>query len=234
MKISEDQFFTYMQCPIKYDLKYNKGIVFESFDIKDILNKIIKSFYSYMITDRKVMSFNQLTKKFDAAMKPYEGTVDNKKLIDAVFLLRNFYNWASDNKVTVISVNESYSIIHEDIVLEGVMSPISYLEGDRFEVLKMNFGQRQYDQLAFEMNIKNTIDTIAFNNSGDEYLSGIKVHHVKGGKDIITASNQIDYERFYKSLEGVSKSIEKKLFYAREGFQCEKCSYKNICRGWRG
>lgn len=234
MKITENQFFTYMECPIKYDMKYNKGIMFEDPSLKDILNKAVKAFYMQMINEKKIMSFNVLTKKFDAAVKPYEGIFDSKKMVDSLFLLRSFYNWACDKRVTVISLNEQYSIVHNNNILEGVLSPIAYLEGDRYEVLKMNFGQRQYDTLTAEMHMKNTIDTLAFNESGEEYLSGIKVHHVKSGKDIVTASNSIDYERLYTSLDGIVKSIEQNIYYAREGFQCERCSYKNICRGWRG
>lgn len=233
MIITEEQFLTYMECPIKYDFRFNKKMIMDTPDIKKVLNKTIKSFYLTMITEGRVLTLSQLTKKFDSAIKQYDNVFDAKKLTDAVFSLRNFYNWAHDNQIVVVSLDEQYTITHNNNALTGIMSPISYTSFGAYEVLKMNFGQRQYDIAVAQMNVKNAIDTIAFNSSNDCALSGIKVHHVKSGKDIITASNDIDIKRFYDSLDGVIESIKNNVYYGRDGFQCERCSYKNLCRGWR-
>lgn len=233
MRITEKQFFTYIECPVKYDLMFNKGIQCETVDMKDILQKCVNGFFLEMITKMKAPSLNTLTRKFDSSMKKYGDMFNDKKKVDSLFLLRNFYNWACDNRIVVVSLNEPYVITTDNNnVLEGICSPVAYNENGRYEVIKNNFSQRQYDDRIAPMLMKNSIDVMACSNNADEKISAVRINHVRTGKELKICPTLNDNNRLLKSIDGVCSSIENGIFYARDGFACEKCSYKNICRGW--
>jgi hypothetical protein len=235
ISLTEQQFFDYIFCPAKYDLKYNKKIVIEEpFSINNILNTISKFFYMYIVNNMKTPSMNTITTKFDSLMKPYMDITSNKQYTDALFQLRNFYNWACSNRIAVIDSDIKYIINHKDIILEGIMSPVAINENKRLEFLIMNFSSRTPDQLEIDTKLKYSIDMMSFNESNkDNKIFATKVHCVKSGKDFITSRTDNDYNRLTATIEGVAAGINNKAFYPRESHMCQNCSYKNCCRGWK-
>jgi hypothetical protein len=233
--LTEQQFFDYIYCPAKYDLKYNKKIVIEdTFSINTVLNKVAKYFYLYVVNNLKTPTMNIITSKFDSLMKPYMDMVSNKQYTDAVFQIRNFYNWACSSKVAVIDSDVKYLIKHKDIILEGVMNPVAVNNDRKLEFLIMNFSSRIPDQLEVDTKLKYSIDMMSFNSSNkDNKIYATKVHCVKSNKDIITSRTDNDYNRLLATIEGVANGISNKIFYPRESHMCSNCTYRNICRGWK-
>lgn len=235
MKITEQQFFDYIYCPLKYDLKYNKNIVInDNTTVKSLLLQVTKFFYMYVINNLKTPTFNIITNKFESLYKPYADTISSKQYNDGLFLLRNFYNWACNNQIAVIDSDIRYIITQKDIVLEGVMNPIAINANKQLEFLIMDFGNKTLDQLEIDTKLKYSIDMLAFNDSNKEHtIMATKIHNVKSSKDYITTRNQNDYDRLLSAIEGVANGIRNNIFYPRETFMCQSCSYKHYCRGWR-
>lgn len=234
MRLTEQQLFDYMYCPAKYDMKYNKKILIaDDVNINQILGQVTKFFYMYVLNNKKTPTFNQLTNKFESLYKPYASVISEKKYTEALFQLRNFYNWACSNMIAVIDSDVKYVITHKDIVLEGVMNPIAINKNKKLEFLIMNFSNKSLDQLEIDTKMKYTIDMLSFNDSNkDMKIIGTKIHHVKTGKDFITSRTEMDNDRFLSTLENVAKGIENNIYYPRETPLCSSCSYKHYCRGW--
>lgn len=235
IRLTEQQFFDYIFCPCKYDLKHNRKIAINNnATINDLLNKASKFFYMYVMNNLKTPSFNALSVKFESLFKPYVEVFSAKQYNDGLFLLRNFYNWACDAQVAVIDSDVKYVISHNGTVLEGIMNPIAINKDKRLEFLIMNYSSRVPEQLEVDTKLKYSLDTMAFNNSNkDHQIAGTKVHNVKSNKDITTSRNQTDYDRLLSTIDGVSKGIENEIYYPRESHMCASCPYKHYCRGWK-
>lgn len=235
MNITEQQLFDYIYCPVKYDLKYNHKIILnEPASIKSILGQVSKYFYMYVINNLKTPTFNILSNKFESLFKQHVDVLSSKQYNDGLFLLRNFYNWACSNKLAVIDSDVKYLITHKDIILEGVMNPIAINENKKLEFLLMNFSSRNPEQLEIDTKLKYSIDMMAFNDSNkDHRIMATKVHNVKSGKDLLTTRTQNDYDRLLSTIDGVANGIKHEIYFPRETYMCNSCSYKQYCRGWK-
>jgi hypothetical protein len=233
--LTEQQLFDYIFCPAKYDLKYNKKIIIEdSFSINNILNKVSKYFYLYVVNNMKTPTMNMISSKFDSLMKPYMDITSNKQYTDALFQLRNFYNWACSNQIAVIDSDVRYVIRHKETIIEGVMNPIAINKNKKLEFLIMNFSSRIPDQLELDTKLKYSIDMMSFNSSNrDNKIYATKMHCVKSSKDFVTSRTDNDYNRLLSTIEGVTTGITNKAFYPRESHMCNNCTYRSLCRGWK-
>lgn len=235
ISLSEKQLFDYIQCPAMYDMKYNKKILIEdSFSINKILEKVSKFFYFYIIENKKVPSFNIISNKFESLSKNYIDIISSKKYTDSLFQLKNFYNWACSNQIVVIDSDVKYLLKHKDILIEGIMNPISINKNKNLEFLIMNFSSRCADQLECDTKLKYSIDMLAFNQTNkDHKICATKIHNIKSTKDIITSRNDNDYKRLLKTIDNVANGIKNNCYYPRECHMCQNCNYKYYCRGWK-
>ena len=234
MRLTEQQFFDYISCPLKYDMKYNKGLLIpDTFSINNILIIMTKFFYMYVVNNLKTPTFNLMTNKFESAIKPYINIISNKQYTDALFLLRNFYNWACDNKVAVIDSDIKYIFTHNSNIIEGVMNPIAINKDKNLEFLIMNFSSRLPDQLEVDTKLKYSLDMLSFNSSNkDKQVNAIKIHNVKQNKTLITTRNDNDFKRLTSTIDNVCKGIENNIYFPHETHMCQQCAYRNLCRGW--
>ena len=234
VNITEKQFFDYISCPAKYDFIYNKKIIInEKFRLSNILIRISNFFYIYLLDNKKPPTLNTLFNKYESIYKKYEDIISSKEYSEGLFYIRNFYNWACNNKIAVISTDSSYELVYKNIRLTGILNPIAINNGKKLEFLIMNYSKRGTDQLEADMKLKYTIDILAFNNSYRRDISAIKIHDVKSSKDIITVRNNTDYERLYSTLEGVSKGITSNVYFPHETHMCTSCQYRHLCKGWK-
>lgn len=235
IQLTEQKLFDYINCPCKYDLKYNMNIVIqEDITINSLLKQVSNYFYMYVLNNLKTPTLNMLTNKFESLFKSYVDIFSAKQYSESLFLLRNFYNWACSSQIAVIDSGIKYVISHNGIILEGIMNPIAINKDKRLEFLLMNFSSRSPEQLEIDTKLKYSIDMLAFNDSNkDHSVQATKIHNVKSGKDLITTRNSNDFERLYSSIEGVAKGIENNIYYPRESHMCTMCAYRHYCRGWK-
>lgn len=235
INITEQQFFDYISCPAKYDMRYNKKInIADKFSINSLLKNATNYFYFYVTNNLKTPSLNMLTSKFESISKPYMDIISPKQYTDALFLLRNFYNWACSNKVAVIDSGVKYVFTHNETIIEGIMNPIAINENKDLEFLIMNFSSRSADQLEVDTKLKYSLDMFSFNHANkDNKIVATKIHNVKSGKDLITTRNDNDYNRLLTAVDGVASGIKNNVYFPHESHMCQNCSYRNYCRGWK-
>lgn len=238
MQLTEQQLFDYISCPAKYQFKHEQGIILhKGKTVKDLLITTANYFYSYVMENKKTPTLKVLSNKFEALYLKHKEDIPEKKYNEGLLSLRNFYNWACSEKIAVIDSCMPYSLTYKGINLTGILSPIAINNsyGNKMlEFLVLNFSGRNIDQLTLDTKLKHSIDMLAFNqSSGSTRISGIKHHHIKTGKDMISMRSQADFDRVLGTLDGVVAGINAKAFYPRESSFCSTCEYKHMCRAWK-
>lgn len=235
LNITEQQFFDYISCPAKYDMKYNKRINIEhQFKVSDLLIQVSHFFYTFVINFKKLPTLRKLTDKFDSLAKPYRDQINSTEYTNCIFQIQQFYNWACSCKLAVIDVNSKYVLRHKDMVIEGILNPIAINKDKRLEFLICSFNKRMPEELELNMKLKYTLDMYAFNKTfPDKQIHGLRYHFNKTNKEILVGRNSNDYARLNSTLDGVYAGITNKVFFPHETHQCMQCEYRYYCRGWK-
>lgn len=233
MKITEQQLFDYLFCPIKYALKYEcKIFIREDITTNKLLNQVTKYFYT-SVANGKLPTLKQMQSKLDSLCEANKDIINAKKSVEMWGQVYNFYNWACENKISVIDTDTKYSLPLGEHILEGTMNPINITPQKKLETLTINFSNRIPDQIEIDTKLKHTIDIMAFNSSNKELqISAARMHLLKQNKDLYATRNINDFKRLESTVSNVAKSIENKLYYPRETHMCTSCNYRNYCRAW--
>lgn len=232
MKLTEQQFFDYITCPAKYDLKYNKNIdIQEQLSNPRLLNKVAKYFYVNLFNG-KLPSQQELKNKWDSICKTHLNVITPKSNLEGWGLIINLLNWASRNKITVLDVNTQYSIVFQDVELIGQTEPIiATTKG--FELLVSDFHNKLPDTTEIDMKLKHTLDAYAFKKMFNKELNGVHIRMFKLDKDLYTYRSQPDFDRLESSVIGVAKGIAAEAFYPRENPLCSSCTARQYCKYWK-
>ena len=234
MRLTEQQLFDFMFCPVKYYLKYkSKIVVQEEVTVNKLLTQITKYFYN-SVANGKLPSLKQMQSKLDSLCEANREIITPKKSVEMWGQVYNFYNWACDNQIAVIDTDTKYAITLGEHIVEGTMSPIALTPNNKLELLIVNFSSRVPDQLEIDTKTKYTLDTMAFNNANsDMKIDATRIHLLKQKKDLYTTRNKNDYERLNSTVNNVAKSIQNELYYPKETHMCTSCNYRNYCRAWK-
>lgn len=234
MRITEQQLFDYMTCPVKYYLKYKSKIVVpEEVTVNKLLTQITKYFYN-TVANGKLPSLKQMQNKLDSLCEANKDIITPKKSIEMWGQVYNFYNWACDNKIAVIDTDTKYAITLGEHIVEGTMSPIAITPNQKLELLLINFSTRVPDQIEIDTKTKYTLDMMAFNKANsDMQIDAIRIHLLKQNRDLYTTRNINDYERLNSTVNNIAKSIQNELYYPKETHMCTSCNYRNYCRAWK-
>lgn len=234
MKLTEQQLFDYLYCPVKYYLKYKAKIVVpEEVTVNKLLTQVTKFFYN-SVANGKLPTLRQMQTKLDSLCEANQEIVSSKKAVEMWAQVYNFYNWACDNKVAVVDTDTKYAITLGEHIVEGTMNPIALTPNKQLESLIVNFSSRTPDQLEVDTKLKYTLDTLAFNNANkDMKIQATKIHLLKQNKDLISTRNANDFDRLRSTVNNVAKSIQNELYYPRETHMCTSCNYRNYCRAWK-
>ncbi len=233
MKLTEQQLFDYIYCPVKYDIKYNKRI-----DITDLItmpmlvNAVVQYFFSNLVNG-KVMTYEQLKKKWDNICEKHEDIMDSKKAIAGWATIVKVTQWAEQQKLIVGDVNVNYSFPVNDIVFCGTIDAITVTRDKKTELLTVNLGEKTLDKSMIDMKLKHTMDYIGFKTIYGVYPDGIKNHSVKYDQDLLTLRSETDIIRLKDTISSVGQGIDKGIFYPRESFYCSSCSAKSYCKYWK-
>lgn len=117
LDLNEKQLFEYIRCPAYYDFINNKKfIVKEDLKIRALLNKVAMSFYLNLMNG-KVLSTNQLKKKWDAVCEQNQDTMTSQKCLEGMGQLVKLFRWTSNEELLIADVNMPYefSIKKDDI-----------------------------------------------------------------------------------------------------------------------
>jgi hypothetical protein len=232
MIITEQAMFDYIYCPAKYDIKYNKKIDIETpTTFNKLLNIAAKNMYITLLRG-KVPTMSATKQKWDSICKANQEFIDTKKGIQGISLLNQLYGWAYKNKICIQDVDTAYTYVVDGVQLAGVLNPILINASGKTEILTTDFNARMKDRMEIDMNLKMTIDSMAYGQIYNEAPNSVKYLNVKADKEVVSYRTEPDCERMKSTIKGVAAGIQAKAYYPRESVLCQTCTAKSYCRYW--
>jgi CRISPR/Cas system-associated exonuclease Cas4 (RecB family) len=256
MELTIDQLYTYLQCPLKFQLKYVMGIEGEeskNTQYKEALHKTISYFYFSLMGQRmptakqmkdkwvSIWTENKIEDKSDFLLRERKangiGRQETAKLnMQGYEMIHNFYQLNKDEPGIPIAVDHEYRVSIADIIITGkfelIKETIDKTSLTRFiEIVDYKTGNNAIEVDPFlinhDMNI--TLASYAFRNLFQAKEDRLTYHYLKNSKEIYTSRNENEFNRLKKVIDGVAEGITQGHFYPRHDFMCKVCPVKDVC-----
>ena len=232
MDLSEKELFEYINCPVYYDLAYNKHIPLkENISMQTLLDKVTHYFYSNLING-KVCSMDELKKKWDSICSKNKDYIDTKKNLEGINYIVNFARYIVDYKPNIVDFQRYYEINIDNILFSGNIDIINLLPNKKIELLSHRFNNKAPNQIELDKKIKYTIDAYVLKELYGLEVSAIKIIHHKNNTEYITTRSNTDFDRLSSCITNVAKAIENNIYYPKDNVFCTGCYYKEYCRYW--
>lgn len=226
--ISEQKFFEYMYCPIRYDF-ICKGFAPTDISFNKHIYSVVKALYISTL-DKPYSSINPLMNKWDKIA--FDLQLDSKKALEGRGNIINAFNYIYNNRIKFSDVDSSYTleIPGSKIIIQGQLDPFID-KGNHIEVLISHFGKKQPDISDINKKLKHTIDAYILKKLyGKDAI--FKYHCFTTGKEYITTRSTKDFNRLERIITQVGKAIDNNIIYPRETFMCSNCCYSDLCKAW--
>lgn len=230
-KITEQQLFDYMFCPAKYDIKYNMKIAIEEPRTLNSLVKIVEKYFYINLMNGKLLSTDQLKRKWDSICEANLDFIDKNKVLKGISYILQFHRWAIDKKLPLVDTEIKYNIIVDNVELEGTTNPL-IAKNNNYYFLDVQFKSKIPDKTIIDSKIKYTIDTYAFESIYQKEPLGVEILKITDYTIIKTTRSSMDYNKLESTIKGISNGILHGAYYPRENILCTECNAKNYCRYW--
>ena len=237
IELTEQQLFDYISCPVYFSLRYkNKYGIGNSVSMKSLLNQVVNGFCMKLI-DGEVMSSYDMKRKWDMLTKKHPDIIDQKKNLQGISLLVQFWRWAANKEIMVVDVGSTYRLTFEPtdkkIFLTGMMGILTINKAKQIEQLIVDMSNKIPDQDRLDMSLKISLVHVAFKRLYKIPLLGTKILYAKTGKELYTTRDaDVESKRLEKIVSNVAKSIEQNIWYPHESPLCACCRVKDFCRMW--
>jgi hypothetical protein len=231
LKITDRQLLDYIECPKFFYYKYCSKIPIKASEsFHSLLQQVINA-YMLKLFDGKILSMDKAKKIWDKLIDENPDVfINDKKIIDGVGYINALDNYCRTNRVMVLDTGVDYQLnFKNNLSLVGKIGTIRY-DNNKCELFVVETSQKQPDQILLSRSIKYTLQIYALNKlQKDLKISGVKIWHVKSGKEFLTYRTQKDFDSLEETINSVNKAIRNKIFYPRQSYYCPDCKYKNFC-----
>ena len=233
--LTEKQIWNYMLCPAHFEMAQRKIVPEESPTLSYYINIIAKQFFVNLM-DGVILTPDKLKKKWDIICQKNLDFLVHKKCIAGYAAISKMYSWAERVQLRILDVSVPYNILfrgreNQLITVKGEIPVIGINRGNKAEILKLDFGDKHTSQVRTDMNLKFTLQSLAYRKQTGRDI-GIHVRNLKYEENIFSFRTEEDYKRLNRTIADISYSIEKELFYPREGLGCVTCNVAGACRVW--
>lgn len=231
-ELTEKQLYDYLYCPVYYDLLHNFHALLEEKDSqKALLNKCVLSFFSSMLGGY-IMTTGDMKKKWDRLCADANFTND-KKIIEGIGLILNFHRWAMDKKPMVLDVGTPYHLRFQDTVwLTGKTGTILFGKDEEHgDLFVVDYGAKVPDDAGMVFKTRWALACEAAEKSARCKINGVRLLHIKTGKEFRIFRHPRSKERLERSVLGAAECIQKGIYFPRET-TCVSCFGKTVCAAW--
>lgn len=230
-EFTEQQFLDYIYCPYLYEMKHESSMpTADPLTLSRLLAPIGRAFCLELMNGR-VRSTDWLKQKWDAVCRKYPGYLTSERTVKGISAIVNLFRYARKTELCILDVDSPYTVHTDRSILDGHMDNIAIRNG-RAEAVIFDWSQKPPNQTELDMNLKYTLDYLAFRTIYGKELAGIRIVHVRTGTAFYTMRMRDDYQRLEKIVDAVGKAIQLKLFYPRPNVLCPQCPQLNICKAW--
>jgi CRISPR/Cas system-associated exonuclease Cas4 (RecB family) len=258
-ELSMDDIYTFLQCPLKYQLTSIHEVPNED-DYKSAvlyskgIHQTISYFYHEIMQER-LPTLRQMRDKW--AHYYYDVFEDDKRTKDNFLNARTgtdhqrarqilnrgmeaiyaFYKENKDNPGTPIAVNYPFRIaIDDETVLTGEFELIrekTEKDGRRFiEIVDFKTSNDKTDASSgfFQRHdLRATAMYLAFQEQFGSTPDRFLFDYVGKDKQLLLYRDENEIKRLKSVIRGVSNSMKSQDFYPRQSFMCKSCSMLNYC-----
>ena len=230
-EINEKQIYDYVFCPARYSMIYNSNMPTpEPLTVPNLIQPIIRSFCLNLMNG-KIKSTDWLKSKWDVVCRKYPGYLNSQRVIRGISILVNLFRYCQKNELQVLDAESPFVLYSDKTIVRGHLGIIS-IRKNKPELLVFNCNQKPPSQIDIDMDLKYTMDCLAFRSTYFKELSGIRVVHVRTGSELTTYRTKDDYMRLQTIVDNVAKAISLKIFYPRKNVLCAQCPEYNLCKSW--
>lgn len=233
--LTEDQIWDYMMCPAHFEMARRKIVPIISQTLTGYINIIVKRFFANLM-DGVILDLDKLKKDWDIICKQNSDFINQKKCIAGYSAITKVYSWAERVRLRILDIAAPYDILftirdNQLVDIKGEIPVLAVNEGNKIEILVMDYGEKHTSQIRTDMNLRYTLQCFAYKKQTGRDI-GIHVRNLKYNEDIFSFRTQDDFKRLNRTISDISYSINKELFYPREGLGCTFCNVAGACRVW--
>ena len=230
LTISEQKFFEYIYCPMRYDC-ICKGFKPTDTTFNKKIYSVVKNLYLSTL-DKTYANINPLKAKWDKIAA--EDQLEGKKVLEGWGNIINAFNYIHQYQIKFSDVDHSYAleIPGSKIVILGQLDPFID-KGRHIEVFISHFGKKQPDKADIDKKLKHTIDAYILKQLYSKDVI-FKYHCFTTGKEYITTRNTRDFNRLKNIVTQIGNALNNNIIYPRETFMCNTCCYLDMCKQWGG
>lgn len=228
LNISEQKFFEYLYCPLRYEF-ICKGFKPTDTSFNKKIYSVVKNFYLSTL-DKPYSNINILKTKWDKICE--QEQMDRKKALEGWGNIINAFNYIHNNQIKFSDVDSHYAleIPGSEIIIQGQLDPFID-QGDHIEVLISHFGKKHPDIADINKKLKHTIDAYILNK---KYKKDVIFKYVcfATGAEYFTRRSTKDFNRLETIVTQIGKALKENIIYPRETFMCTSCCYLDLCKLW--
>jgi CRISPR/Cas system-associated exonuclease Cas4 (RecB family) len=244
MEISIEQLYEFKACPLRYKFLHIDQLAIpmtENDGLREAIHSTLSYFYIHL-HQGKFLGMEDLKQKFSSiwygANKIYDIKFDGnqtrrKKELDAISMLSSFHRQQKFAPDQVVAVNVDFRVpIGEDFFVRGRI-PVIRQTSRGMEIVNFKSSHIKPDEFWQTTDMGITLQALGFHSMFKKEADSIVLHHLKTATPIFVERRQKDYQRLYKSLQMMKKTMDEGWYYPRESYHCEKCPAKSMCMEWR-
>jgi hypothetical protein len=244
MEVTVEQLYEFKACPLRYKFMEIDKIplpITENDGLREAILSTLSYFY-FHLHQGKLLSMEDLKQKFSSIWygtnKIYDIKFDGnkekrKKELEAINMLHTFHRQQKYYPDQVVAVNVDFRIpIAEDFYVRGRI-PVIRETSRGLEIVNFKTSHNKPDEFWKRTDMGLTLQAIGFHSIFKKEPDSICLHYLKPGTPFYTERKKKDYQRLYKSLRMMKKTMDEGWYYPRESYHCDKCPAKSLCMEWR-
>lgn len=233
--LTEDQIWDYMMCPAHFEMARRKVVPTVSLTLKHYLDTITKRFFIELMNG-VVPTLDSLKKEWDKVCVSNSNFIDQKKCVMGYASISRMYKWAESIGLRILDVMVPYAMLitgrdGQIIDVRGEIPFIGVNKNNTVEILSIDYSDKHTNQVRTDMNLRYTLQCYAYRKQVRRDI-GIHIRNLKYNEDIFSFRTSDDFKRVERTIADISYSINKELFYPREGLGCITCNVAGACRVW--
>jgi PD-(D/E)XK nuclease superfamily len=242
-ELTVDDLYSFKACPLHFKLKKDKIITSmnESDGLRSALETTISYFY-YRLQDGYLLSMTELKEKFSSIwygkMDIYDIKVDTNREkraqeLKAIGMLQHFHRQQKHDPDKIIAVNLDFRVpFGENFYVKGRI-PIIRETPRGMEIVNYKTGHQKYDMFWQKTDMNITFQALGYQSMFKKEIDSICIQNLRAAQTVYVERKKKDYQRLYKSINMIRKSMDEGWYYPRESYMCDKCTGQSICMEWR-
>lgn len=231
MEITESELFTYIECPVYYQIQHIRKQISPKKTLKQMIEQVVQYFFVNLLNG-KVKTYKELQLKWDKLCK--EATsLSSQDIIKGWGTILKVVEYAQNEKLIVGDVACTYRLPVGTHQIVGQVPIVLVFPDKHIELLYFDYGEKHLDENNLKHFTKYTLDYYGFENVYGVTPTYIKIHQVKYNEDCLLVKSIDDWQRLQATLNGVCKCITEKIYFPRETLFCKSCPAHYFCGYWR-